>query len=179
MKQKISPKTNRKDNSWYLAFKFISLSFILTLSLNFAISITNIPNIIAAYTSKLFLNTLFGIDASVLLNADFPIIQTQNLTAIIIDLCSGKLEIAILFGIIFASFEKKTNYKIKGFAVGVLLLLIFNAIRISTTIYFFDSGNIQWSAIFHDLLFRMFLVIIIVTYYAIWYYYDLPRKSKA
>ncbi|MEK6843208.1 MAG: exosortase/archaeosortase family protein [Candidatus Micrarchaeota archaeon] len=179
MKQKQSPKANKKDNSWYLAFKFISLFFILTLAFNFAISLTQIPNLIAAYSSKLFLNGLFGIDANILQNLDFPIIQTPNLTAIIVDLCSGKLELAILFGIIFASFEKKMDYKIKGFIIGGLLLILFNALRISTIIYFFDSRNIEWSAIFHDLLFRIFLVIIIVTYYAIWYYYDLPRKTKA
>lgn len=84
-----------------------------------------------------------------------------------------------MFGIVFASFEKKMDYRIYGFVVGAAVMLLFNAIRISTTIYYFDAGELEWSAALHDFLFRMFLIVIIVTYYAIWYYYDQPRKKKA
>ncbi len=168
----------KKSNTLKLAFKFVSLFLALFIGSYFLLSLTNFPNYLAAITSQLVLQLFFGMDSSLVLNQAFPIIQTPNLLAQIIDLCSGKIEIAVLAGIIFSSFEKRMDYRIKGFLVGLFVMLTFNAFRIALTIYLFDLGNLEWSAIFHDLLFRIFLIIVIVSYYAIWYFYDFPRKTR-
>ncbi|MEK6954253.1 MAG: exosortase/archaeosortase family protein [Candidatus Micrarchaeota archaeon] len=168
----------RKVNNLYLTFKFVSLFLALSLFAYLVLSLTNIPNLVAAYTSQLALKVFFNLNSALILNGQFPLIQTPNLLAQIVDLCSGKIELAVMFGIIFASFEKRMGYRVKGFLLGVLVMLAFNAIRIATTIYYFDVGALEWTAALHDFLFRMFLIIVIVTYYAIWYYYDLPRKAS-
>ncbi|MFH1443241.1 MAG: exosortase/archaeosortase family protein [Candidatus Micrarchaeota archaeon] len=167
-----------KDSTSVLAFKFVSLFLLLFISSYFLLSLTPFPNHIAAIGSQLSLKLLFGLDSSIDYSSQFPQIRTPNISASILDLCSGALEIAVMFGIIFASMEKKISYRIKGFVAGLLLLLIFNSLRISTTIYYFNLGAIEWSAALHDFLFRIFLIVILVTYYAIWYFYDQPRKKR-
>lgn len=168
----------KKESTLLLTFKFVSLFLLFGAISYFLLSLTNIPNLIAAYSSQFMLKMIYSLDSLLVLSGQFPLLKTPNLTAQIVDLCSGKIELAVMFGIIFASFEKKLNYRIWGFLAGLFVMLLFNSIRISTTIYLFDIGNLEWSAALHDFLFRMFLIVVIVTYYAIWYYYDQPRKPK-
>ncbi|MFH0971868.1 MAG: exosortase/archaeosortase family protein [Candidatus Micrarchaeota archaeon] len=170
-------KTRKGEDNPLLAFKFLALFLVLAGIAYFALSLTQIPNHIAAYSSQLLLKIAFNIDSSIAIR-QFPVIQTPNLSAQIIDLCSGSLELAILFGIVFGSFEKKMNYRINGFLVGMLVLLAFNAVRISTSIYFLHYGGLEWGVAVHDVLFRIFLIVVIVTYYSIWYFYDQPRKKR-
>lgn len=172
-------KLEKKEDSLLFAFKFVSLFLVISAITYLLLSITSLPNLLAAFSSQIFLKAFFGVDSTLILNSAYPLLITPNLSAEIVDLCSGKIEIAVMLGIILGSFEKKRDYRIRGAIVGILLLLAFNALRISTTVYFFDIGNLQWSAVFHDVLFRIFLIVVIVTYFAIWYYYDQPRKKKA
>jgi len=171
--------SRKRVSNLVLTFKFVSLFLLYGAISYLLLSLTNIPNLVAAFSSQLALKLFFGLNSILSISQQFPLLQTPNLTAQITDLCSGKIELAVLFGIVFASFEKKMDYRIYGFVVGAAVMLLFNAIRISTTIYYFDAGELEWSAALHDFLFRMFLIVIIVTYYAIWYYYDQPRKKKA
>ena len=170
-------KPSPKDSNLIAAFKFVSLFFGLFIIGYFALSLTKIPNYVAAITSQFVLSAFFGADSILTYSSSVPVISIHSLNANILDLCSGAIEIAVMFGIIFSSLEKKMRYRIWGFAIGLLTLLSFNAFRIATTIYYFDLGNLEWSAALHDFLFRIFLIIIIVTYYAIWYFYDQPRKK--
>ncbi|MFH1750170.1 MAG: exosortase/archaeosortase family protein [Candidatus Micrarchaeota archaeon] len=164
-----------------MTFKFVSLFLLIAGIAYFTLSSTKIMQYVAAISSQFALKALYGLDSSIAFSqfpSPNPVILTPRLSAEIVDLCAGILELAVLAGIVFASFEKKMGYRIKGFALGLLLLLVFNALRISTTIYYFDLGNLEWSAALHDFLFRLLLIVVIVTYYAIWYFYDIPRKKR-
>ncbi len=171
-------KNRKQGNSLVLAFKFVALFLVFAGISYFAILPTRFPNQVAAVTSQLSLKWLFNIDSEVVSVQSYPGLATPNMLASIVDLCSGKLEIAILIGIIFGSFEKRLDYRLKGFLAGLLVLLVFNALRISTTIYFLNSGDAQWAASLHDVLFRIFLIVAIVTFYTIWYFYDKPRSRR-
>jgi len=164
-------KPKPEDNIPLNGLKFLAIFLILFLPSYFILSPISELNDFAAISSQFFLKTFFGTDSQILPNHPFPLLKTEKLVAEISDLCSAKIEIALMFALIFASFEKKLPYRFKGFLGGLLFLLFFNALRISTTIYFFNANNLAASALFHDILFRISIVIAIVTYYAIWYYY--------
>jgi hypothetical protein len=55
--------------------------------------------------------------------------------------------------------------RLKGFAIGLLVLLLFNPVRIALSIKFVDP-------IIHDVLFRITLVVVLVSFYALWYYWE-------
>lgn len=117
----------------------------------------------AASSSQLALQAL-GVQSqrTVLENGNYALLA-NGFTAELNDACAALIEIAVLFGIVFASFEKTPADRIKGFAAGLLLLLILNPIRIALSIIYIDP-------LVHDVLFRVTLIIVIVGFYAVWYY---------
>ncbi len=159
------------------AFKFVLLFLALSLPAYLVLERLSLLNYIAAYSSAWLLQNLFSLPTIVVEGYSHPFLSLQGFMVEIIDLCSGKIEIALMFGFLFASFEKSLSYRIKGFLVGLFLLLVFNAVRIAFTVQSFASNSLGVSAFFHDVLFRVSLVLFLVTYYALWYYYDLPRKT--
>ena len=172
-KKKSNPmkKTKPKDNIPLNGLKFLAIFLILFVPSYIILSPISELNDFATISSQFFLKTFFGVDSSIVWNAPFPFLKTEKLVAEISDLCSAKIEIALMFALVFASFEKKLSYRLNGFLGGLLFLFVFNALRISTTIYFFNANNLAASALFHDILFRISIVIAIVTYYALWYYW--------
>ncbi len=166
------------NKSLLSAFKFISLFLALSVPAYLVLLPIRELNAFAALSSQFLLSLLFGIPSSVSASGAFPLLQIGSLSAEFIDLCAAKLELAVLFGIVFASFEKPLAYRVKGFAAGALFLFSFNALRISLTLRFFSAGDVAWSAVLHDVFFRASLVVALVTFYAIWYYYGLPRKIR-
>lgn len=160
------------------AFKFISLFFALSLPAYLLLLPVRELNAFSALSSQFLLSVLFGIPSTVSFSGAFPVMQIGGLYAEFIDLCAAKLELAVLFGIIFASFEKPLAYRLKGFLAGAAFLFSFNALRITLTLRFFSAGNLAWSSVLHDVFFRASLVIALVTFYAVWYYYAMPRKGR-
>ncbi len=106
-----------------------------------------------------------GITAENAGSADgFPLMRVQGFPYLvqINDLCAAKIELAVLFGIIFASTDRSLRQRAHGFIAGTFLALLFNPVRISLSIIFFNP-------LIHDILFRATLVLVIVSYYALWY----------
>lgn len=101
-----------------------------------------------------------------------PIVQGDGFEAEINYYCSGALEIAVMFGAIFASQDRTLKRRAIGFAAGAVAAIAFNALRISATLYVFSYSAPMISAAFHDVLFRASIVAFVATYYAIWYYWD-------
>ena len=154
-------------NVWKDALKFVAL-FGLFAGIAYALlaftPLSQLFSQIAAYCS-LFVLQLFGVQAQLVFENSVPHIVTQAADAEINLVCAGILEIAVLFGIIFASFEKSLRSRIKGFAIGLLVLLLFNPFRIALSIKYVDP-------VIHDVLFRITLVVVLVSYYALWYYWE-------
>lgn len=157
----------RVRNVWQDALKFVALFAVLTASAYAALAFTPLSQVfseIAARSSTLVLQAL-GVESSIAYENVVPHVVTATADAEINAVCAGLVEIAVLFGIVFASFEKALRSRVKGFALGLLVLLLFNPFRIALSLKYVDP-------IVHDVLFRVTLVVVLVTYYAIWYYWN-------
>lgn len=100
----------------------------------------------------------------------YPQLTSAKFNATINDVCSGGIELIVLFGIIFASIERPMRDRIKGFLMGVVVLVVFNIIRITATLLFL-------SEFLHSILFRITLILVIVGYY--WYWLTVMSKPRA
>ncbi len=125
----------------------------------------------AAGAGAFFLK-LLGISADVVPNADgFPhlvgTVRGNAFDAQINTLCAGAMELAVVFAIVLASRDKKLKTRLLGMLGAVIVFSIFNPLRIALTLNAVGSWTLP---LLHDLLFRISLVLIIVGYYAAWYY---------
>ncbi len=150
--------------------KFVLLFALLFSASYFLLSLTYFPNLLAASSSSLLLKVA-GVENFFSHDDNGFFIQLESVRARIIELCSAKIEIALLFGIIFASFEKSLKYRLKGFLVGLMVLLAINALRIFATLLFVEGNLLLVSELFHDILFKVSLIASTVFYYSIWHYY--------
>lgn len=83
-------------------------------------------------------------------------------------LCTGLLELSIVWAAVISSFGVGMRKRAMGVAAGTLTLVAFNFLRIIASIlviYYFglDAGNFS-----HDLLFRLFLFLTIALFYYMW-----------
>ena len=108
---------------------------------------------------------------TILANGNYAL-ESEKIVAELNEACSALIEIAVLFGIVFASFEKTLAYRAKGFAAGMLVLLVLNPVRIAASIIFIDP-------LVHDLLFRITLIIVIIGFYGIWHYGPPIKHGRA
>ena len=167
---KALPFSDNKDLA--RAFKFVSIFAVLFTASYIVLLPLGFLNWVAAASSQVVLSSFFGVASTIVNAIPFPLIKAPNITAEISDLCSMKVEMAVLFGIVFASHERTLRYRVKGFLAALALVFLFNPIRIATTIYFFNASNLPASSLFHDILFRASIILFIVTFYAVWYYWD-------
>lgn len=126
----------------------------------------------AAAVSSQAVLSLAGVqtEMTVLENGNYAL-DSQEFTAELNEACAALVEIAVLFGIVFASFEKSVRERAKGFVAGTALLLVLNPIRISLSILFIDP-------LVHDVLFRLTLIITIIGFYAFWHYGSLAKRKS-
>ncbi len=148
--------------------QFILDTAIITVPLYLLFSATTILHQIAAHLSQFLLSFLGKTAIIASQNGAFHLIM-PSLDAEISNLCSGGLELALLIGFIAASRDKTIEQRIKGIVVGLLFFILFNASRIAFTI---NSFGTPWFEPLHEALFRAVLIIGLVTYYAIWYYFE-------
>ncbi len=122
---------------------------------------------IAARGGQFFLS-LLGKNAVLSFNG-VPFLQVGNLSVEISNLCAGGLELALLAGFILASKDRTKEHRAKGIAAGFLFFTVFNAARIAFTV---NSFGTPWFEPLHEALFRAVLIIGLVTFYAVWYYWQ-------
>lgn len=126
---------------------------------------------LATQTSKLALSAVGIQTQQTFLENGNHALENENFIAELNETCAAIVEIAVLFGIVFASFEKTLKERVKGFAAGMALLLVFNPIRISLSVIFLDP-------LVHDVLFRIMLILVIIVFYALWYYGFMVFEKK-
>jgi exosortase/archaeosortase family protein len=158
----------------FKALKFLVLFAVLAWAAYLVAGNSRELKALAAGSSAFLLN-LSGKPAVVDYSLSDPAILFESSVARIAAYCSAGVEIAVLFGIIFASEDRTLRRRAAGFAVGALLILAFNAVRILLVLFFFSSSTPMMSSILHDALFRASLVVFLATYYAVWYYWDGPQ----
>ena len=90
-------------------------------------------------------------------------------TAVISRICSGDLEIAVLFAAMFASTDRTLKNRATGALLGFVAVLLFNPIRIALTLA--TGVWFGWEAadFAHDVLFRASLFAFTFVFYALWY----------
>lgn len=169
MKQKHSGESDfRKGIKFLLLFTVLfSISYVI---LTFT-PLEKVLGHIAAVSSQFLLGT-FGTptEITILQNGNYAL-ESTTFVAELNQACAAIIEIAVLVGIVFASFEKSLKQRFNGFALGMVLLLVLNPIRIALSIIFLHP-------IVHDVLFRITLIITIIGFYAAWYYGALALDRK-
>lgn len=125
------------------------------------------------YYSNNFLTQIIATTQSQILNAiGINVIQigniltTKNATFEIIPDCTGFMLIAMLAALLYATRSVTNEYKLNVLLLGGAALLIFNLIRLATTIYIFVNFGQTVFEITHLLLWIIDSLIVL----AIWYY---------
>ncbi|MFH1390922.1 MAG: exosortase/archaeosortase family protein [Candidatus Diapherotrites archaeon] len=93
-------------------------------------------------------------------------------------LCTGLLELALVWAATLASFGIELKKRIIGSLVGTIVLVAFNFFRIIASVlviawFGLDAGNFS-----HDLLFRVFLFVTIAGFYFIWFKWSTKQSKK-
>jgi len=109
---------------------------------------------------------------------DGPHILLDSADAAIQDVCSAALEVAVIMAVVLASWGVPWRERLWGAALGALLALLFNPLRIAVTLLAFHTTGPQLTALFHDWLFRASLLVFIFIYYASWYVYIKPKAKR-
>jgi len=156
------------------SLKFIAVFVVLFLAASFVLAPIGFFNTLALESTRAFLWAV-GIDSGAAgFSGGFPLLRVDNFPYLIQinDLCAAKMEFAVLLGIIFATFDRSLKQRLYGFVEGAAIALLLNPVRIGISVVFF-------SPVIHDILFRLMLVIAMVSYYALWYaWLSEPRPSK-
>ncbi len=167
VKKTLHRRYNAAKQASQKAGEFFLYTLFIALPLYLLFSSTTFLHEIAARLSQVFLSLLGK--ASVLSFNGVPFLQVENLSVEISNLCSGGLELALLAGFILASKDRTKKHRAKGLVAGFLFFTVFNAARIAFTV---NSFGTVWFEPLHEALFRVVLIIGLVTFYAIWYYWD-------
>lgn len=149
------------------AGEFFIYTALVAVPLYLLFSSTTFLHEIAARGAQLFLS-LLGKTATLAFNG-VPHLLLPGLDVEINNLCAGGLELALLAGFIAASRDRSKEHRAKGIAAGFAFFTVFNAARIAFTI---NSFGTPWFEPLHAALFRAVLIIGLVTYYAVWYYWQ-------
>lgn len=151
----------------HTAFEFFIYTLAIALPLYLLFSSTTFLHEIAARGAQFFLS-LLGKTATLVFNG-VPHLLLPGLDVEINNLCSGGLELALLAGFIIASKDRNKEHRAKGLAAGFIFFIFFNAARIAFTV---NSFGTPWFEPLHEALFRAVLIIGLVTFYAVWYYWQ-------
>ena len=159
-------KPGKNEGGFEKGARFLVLFLVLSALAYALLAFTPVKTFLgwtAAHSSQ-FVLRLAGVETQtgILENGNY-FMEGEGFLAELNDACAALIEIAVLFGIVFASFEKTVRERAKGFAAGTLLLLFLNPIRISLSLLFIDP-------FVHEVLFRVTLIIVIVGFYAAWHY---------
>lgn len=151
--------------------KFIVLFIASGTTIYFLLSLTGkFFHEAAAHSTQLVARNFF--EVKVATENHFPhLVGSANgvfFDAQINDLCAGWLELAVMAGLVLASRDKPLKERAKGILLGALVLLLLNPIRIGLTL---AAVGTPFLALAHDVLFRLLLVVVLVVFYALWYYW--------
>ena len=152
------------------ALKFIA-GFIVFFAVAYALIFYSPVNYgfktIAVYSTQAVLS-LAGMQTTVSFPDD-PHLANSVFDAEFIDLCGGGLELAVLTGVILATWDRSWRQRAFGAVLGLLVLLIINPLRIAVTLLLFNAEQAALSEFFHSVLFRASLLLVIIGFYYVWY----------
>lgn len=159
---------HKMSELFFEAGKFVASFFISFAFFSWLFSYFSFFNWATAYISSIYLSFL-GISSNILIVQNFPTIVSKYFSASIIELCSGKLEIAFIAAALLSSFDRKINYRLWGVLVGVILVFLLNPLRIVISLLAFHSLDLSTYSLFHNILFRISLIFFLIIFYYLWY----------
>ncbi len=153
--------------------KFLLGLVVAFLILNFLISLVQVQFIEYFYASAaLFLLNSAGMGGEIIFQEPVLILLHNYDNSIgITYLCTGLFELIILVSAIIASFGIQLRKRLIGAAGAVVVTALFNIVRIFLSIYIIILFGLQIGELSHDLLFRIFLFLVIAGYYAAWFFW--------
>ena len=92
-------------------------------------------------------------------------------------LCTGLLEMLVLVSAVVASFGIARRERLLGAFGAVAVTFAFNQARIIATIHAVFGMGPEIGEIFHEFFFRAFLFLVIVGYYALWFFWATRKKD--
>lgn len=119
-----------------------------------------------------------GVESTVSGNILTMEVQGQDVDFLISRLCSGDVEIALLISLLLASFDVLLIWRLVGAFIGTGFLLLMNPLRIAVTLLLTKDSGMEAGDFYHNILFRLFLFVLLVLYYFIWYHIFAKRKCK-
>ena len=159
--------------------KFLGAMLVLFFALNFLFSLPliGIEYVIASIVS--FVLNLFGIaNATAFEEPALILIHNIDVPIAISYLCTGILETALLVAAIATSFGISTKKRLLGIAGAIAGIQLFNLFRILTTIFLIINFNLEVAELGHELLFRLFLLIVIAGFYSLWFFWATKKETK-
>jgi len=120
----------------------------------------------------------FGIESQTNANVLVMDVQGKETHFLISRLCSGDIETALLISLIIASLDILLVWRILGVLVGTVLLLSINPLRIALTLAITKNSGMATGDLYHNIIFRLFLFVILVLYYFAWYRIFAGRRCR-
>lgn len=118
-----------------------------TLHVRFALSLVGVDTVSASLANQFFMNG--------------KLIEISPL-------CSGLLEMILLATAILATKTEKVYTRLRGVMAGVVVLYLFNIMRMAVTLLQLEHESLEFATITHDILFRLALIIGFALLYGAW-----------
>ena len=128
--------------------------------------------------------SLLGTNAHVEMEGTESVLYVQDKVIVISALCTGWFEIALLIAAILATITATRRQQLVGIIMAIAGGFLFNQVRIVFSIQQILHTNLVTAELTHDVLFRLFMMIVVVGLYAGWLKWiqaerDNPKKPTA
>jgi len=120
---------------------------------------------------------LFGFTGEIIFQE--PILIQLNVFTVPIGisyLCTGLLELTLVWASVLASFGIELKKRIQGVVAGTIVLVCFNFIRILSTIIIIALFGLEAGDLSHEFLFKLFLFLTIAGFYYFWFNWATKKK---
>jgi len=167
----------RKDtiNTGRFLLYFVFLYLIFSTLFFFIAPLQSVEGFVAGATFS-FLQAI-GYSGKIVLQEPVLIELDNGVKIVISELCTGLMEMFIIASAILASAGISWRKRIFGALASIIVLQLFNFARIFSTILVILSGNpIEIIEFTHNILFRVFLFIVIAGSYIVWLYFSVKKS---
>ncbi len=145
------------SGSFIVVYLLLSKTFLYRYINYFFGTISNFfINLLSINTTFIF-DDVFNLSIIVVSAIDYPIFISY--------LCTGILEFCLLVSAIFATREVIFKKRLLWILFSLLLVVFFNIFRIVLTTLTIVLFSVSLANIFHEILFRLFLIVVVVGFY--------------
>ena len=93
-------------------------------------------------------------------------------------LCTGLLELALVWASVASSFGIEARKRAIGIAAGTAAIVVLNTARITASVLIIRFFGLDAGEFSHDILFRLFLVVTIAGFYYAWFAWATREKKS-